>query len=255
MRIEIIPLRSSARVRPGDDVGELILGMLNDAGVELRDGDVVVVSEKVVAKAEGRLVRLAEVVPGELAKELAAAGDKDARVVELVLRESKRIVAARGGVLVVETKQGFVCANAGVDLSNVEEGYAKLLPEEPDESAERIRRRLEAESGRRVGVVVADSWGRPFRLGSVGVAIGCSGIAPLADLRGRRDLFGRELRSTVVAVADCIASAANLVMGEAAEGTPAALVRGLRVLGEGRAKELLRPEEEDVFRFQGGLTR
>ncbi len=248
MRLEVIPLPCSRRVRRGDDVAEIVVQAMRKQGVVPEDGDVVVVSEKVVAKSEGRMVRLEEVVPGRRALELAEAGDKDPRVVELVLRESERVVAAEDGVLIVETKHGFVCANAGVDLSNVEEGFAKLLPEKPDESARRIRERLEEWTGRRLGVIVADSWGRPFRVGSVGVAVGCSGVIPVADLRGRRDLFGRELRTTVVAVADCIASAAVLVMGEAAEGTPAALVRGLRVMGEGSARELLRRREEDLFR-------
>jgi coenzyme F420-0:L-glutamate ligase/coenzyme F420-1:gamma-L-glutamate ligase len=247
MKVEIFALRLPY-VREGDDVAGLILRALKERGLGLRDGDVVVVTEKIVARAEGREVELDSVVPSTEAQRLAEITGKDPRVVQLILDESREVLAVGENFIIVETRHGFVCANAGIDQSNVEEGRAKLLPLDPDKSAREIRRALEEATGKRLGVVVADSFGRSFRLGSVGVAIGCSGIVALLDRRGERDLLGRELRVTRVAVADCIASAANLVMGEAAEGTPVVVIRGLRVLGEGTAKDLIRPKESDVFR-------
>ncbi|NOZ59239.1 MAG: coenzyme F420-0:L-glutamate ligase [Euryarchaeota archaeon] len=247
MKVEILPLRLPY-VREGDDVAGLILRALQEQELDLEDGDVVVVTEKIVARAEGREVELDNVEPSAEARRLAEVTGKDPRVVQLILNEAREVLAAGENFIIVETRHGFVCANAGIDQSNVEEGRAKLLPLDPDRSAREIRRALEEATGRRLGVVIADSFGRSFRLGSVGVAIGCSGIVALLDRRGERDLLGRELKVTRVAVADCIASAANLVMGEGSEGIPVAIVRGTKVLGEGRARDLIRPKESDVFR-------
>lgn len=206
----------------------------------------VVVAQKAVSKAEGRIVRLAEVEPSERSRELAA--DHDPRRTEVVLREAARIVRTRPPLIVAETRHGFVCASAGVDSSNAPEpDTVVLLPLEPDVSAQRLRTRLRELTGCDAGVVIADSFGRPWRTGIAGVAIGVAGVEPLLDLRGQRDRNGYELRATVVAVADEIASAAELVMGKLA-AVPAAIVRGLDVAGEGSARDLVMPRERDLFR-------
>ena len=204
-----------------------------------------VVSQKVVSKAEGRIVRLADVEPSAAASELAA--DHDARHLEVILREAARIIRTRPPLVIAETRHGFVCASAGVDASNAPEpDTLVLLPLDPDASAAAIRARIGERTGRDVGVVVSDSFGRPFRNGIVDVAIGVAGITPLADWRGQIDSTGHELRTTVIAVADEIASAAELVMGKLA-GVPAAVVRGLDVRGRGSARELVMPPERNLF--------
>jgi coenzyme F420-0:L-glutamate ligase / coenzyme F420-1:gamma-L-glutamate ligase len=224
----------------GDDLGALIAGR-----GALEDADVVVVSQKVVSKAEGRVVRLDDVEPSAAALELA--GGHDARHLEVILREAARVVRSRPPLVIAETRHGFVCASAGVDSSNAPEpGMLVLLPIDPDDSAAAIRGRLRELTQRDVGVIVSDSFGRPFRTGIVDVAIGVAGIAPLADWRGEVDPAGHELRSTVIAVADEIASAAELVMGKLA-GVPAAVVRGLDVRGDGSARELVMPSERNLF--------
>jgi coenzyme F420-0:L-glutamate ligase/coenzyme F420-1:gamma-L-glutamate ligase len=227
MTTEIVPVRGIPEVGPGDDIASLIVDALGS--FELRDGDVVAVTQKVVSKAEGR------VVPDE-GKE------------NWVLRESRRIVARRGDLVVAETRHGFVCANAGVDQSNVPDGFLSLLPEDPDASAARIRAGLRERTGRDVGVVVTDTFGRPWRRGVVNVAIGCDGLPALVDLRGTKDLHGRVLESTVVALADEVAAASGLVMAKD-EGVPVAVVRGVRPGGpHGLAAEIVRPRDEDLFR-------
>ena len=256
-------------IRPGDDLAELLAAALVRSGESLRDGDVVVVAQKIVSKAEGRLVRLGEVVPSPRAVELAARTDKDPRAVEVILGESVEVVRAVPGVLIVETRHGIVLANAGADMSNIEhdeeDDHLLLLPEDPDASADRLRTALAARMGEgpsagarpsapRFGVIVADSVGRAWREGTVGLAIGVSGLPARLDRRGEPDLFGRALHVTEVGIADSIASAASIVMGEGAEGRPAALVRGLsfddRSEAEraGRARDLVRPRERDLFR-------
>lgn len=237
----MLPVQGLPQIREGDDLGALVA-----ARVRLEDGDVVVVAQKAVSKAEGRVVRLAEVEPSPRAVALAA--DQDPRRLQVILDEAARVVRARPPLVIAETRHGFVCASAGVDASNAPEpGTVVLLPLDPDASAERLRRRLEELSGRRVAVVVSDSFGRPWRRGIVGVAVGVAGLSPLLDLRGRRDANGYELQATVVALADEIASAAELVMGKTA-GVPAAVLRGLEVAGEGSARELVMPPERDLFR-------
>jgi coenzyme F420-0:L-glutamate ligase/coenzyme F420-1:gamma-L-glutamate ligase len=239
-------------VRPGDDLAGLILAGLRSADLRLADGDVLVIAQKVVSKAEGRIVSLDGVTPSERARQVAQAVKKDARAVEVVLSDANEIIRVHEGVLIVEQRRGFICANAGVDRSNVmpEDGdRVTLLPEDPDASARRIRDRLRQATGADVAVIINDSHGRPWRIGTVGVAIGVAGLGAVDDLRGRPDLFGYRLQHTEVGTADQIASAASLLMGQADEGRPVILLRGVPFTRrEGSAGELLRPKEQDLFR-------
>lgn len=242
-------------VKPGDSLVELLEKGLDDSGIELQDGDILVLAQKIVSKAEGRLVNLAAVRPTSAAYALAESTEKDARLVELILQESKEVLRTRPGLIIVEHRLGFVCANAGIDHSNVlgEEGnpddWVLLLPENPDLSAESIRAGLKARYGIDPGILIIDSHGRAWRMGTVGAAIGFAGLPGLVDLRGQQDLFGYQLRVTQVAAADELAAAASLVMGQAAEGTPAVHVRGFPYqLGPGSLSELLRPRDQDLFR-------
>lgn len=240
--IEIRPVEGLPEIREGDDLGELLAG-----AAELRDGDVVVVAQKVVSKAEGRVVRLAELEPRERARELAGE-DEDPRRLEAILREAVRVVRSRGPLVIAETRHGFVCASAGVDASNAPEPETLvLLPLDPDATAARLRERLRELTGRRVAVLVSDSFGRAWRQGTTDVAIGAAGLTVLLDLRGRRDPVGYELHATTIAVADEIAGAAELVMGKT-DGIPAAVVRGLSLDGDGRARDLVMPPARDLFR-------
>jgi coenzyme F420-0:L-glutamate ligase/coenzyme F420-1:gamma-L-glutamate ligase len=239
--LRIVPIEGMPAIVEGDDLGALIAER-----VALENGDVVVVSQKAVSKAEGRVVRLADVEASERARELAA--DHDPRQLEVILREAARVVRTRPPLVIAETRHGFVCASAGVDASNAPEpDTLVLLPLDPDVSAEAIRASLRERTGAEVGVIVSDSFGRAWRNGIVDVAIGVAGLRPLEDWRGRVDANGYELRATVVAVADEVAAAADLVRGKT-EGVPAAVVRGLDVAGEGTAQELVMPPERDMFR-------
>ena len=251
--IELIAVPDVPAVAPGDDLAALIAERLAGAAIALRDGDVVVLAQKIVSKAEGRIVDLADVTPSPEAEALAREVEKDPRLVEVILSESRRVVRRRPNVLIVEHRLGFVMANAGVDQSNVAPAdgseRALLLPLDPDASAERLRAALEARSGCRLGVVINDSFGRAWRRGTVGIAVGCAGIASLLDKRGDPDLFGRTLRVTLVAVADEIAAAASLLMGQANEGRPVVIVRGALPAGPALpAASLVRSLEEDMFR-------
>ena len=238
--ISILPVEGLPEVREGDDLGALIAG-----AARLEDGDVVVVAQKAVSKSEGRVVRLDEIEPGPDALRLA--GGRDPRLTQAILDEAVRIVRARDGFVIAETRHGLVCGSAGVDASNAPESDALvLLPLDPDASAERIRARIR-ELGAAVGVIVSDSFGRAWRMGTTDVAIGVAGLRPLLDLQGRRDPVGYELHATLIAVADEIAGAAELVMRKLAR-VPAAIVRGLDLAGEGRARELVMPAERDLFR-------
>jgi coenzyme F420-0:L-glutamate ligase / coenzyme F420-1:gamma-L-glutamate ligase len=233
--ITVLPVEGIPEVRVGDDLAALI----RDAA-ELEEGDVLVVAQKVVSKAEGRVVRLDEIEASDQAVELAA--DRDPRELEVVLREAVRVVRSRPPLVIGETRHGFVCASAGVDHSNApERDTLVLLPVDPDASARRLSESLG------VAVIVSDSFGRPFRQGTTDVAIGVAGVAPLLDLRGVRDSAGYELRTTMIAVADEIAGAAELAMGKTA-GIPAAVVRGLDISGEGSARDLVMPADRDLFR-------
>jgi len=248
--IQIIAIPGIPLIQAGDDLAAILLDRLAAADLRLQDGDVLVVTSKIVSKAEGRAMRLHDVVPSPQATELATVCQKDPRLIEVILRESKRVLRTRPGLIIVEDRRGFVCANAGVDHSNVAgEDWVLCLPEDPDRSALMLRRQLEAVTGARIGVIIADSHGRAFRMGTVGVAVGAAGVAGLLDLRGRPDLFGYRLQVTQVGLADEIAAAASLLMGQADEARPAVLVRGVPYpLREGNAQELVRPRELDLFR-------
>jgi coenzyme F420-0:L-glutamate ligase/coenzyme F420-1:gamma-L-glutamate ligase len=238
-------------VKPGDDLGALLATGISAAKLQLADSDVLVIAQKVVSKAEGRYVDVRTVTPSAQAKGLAALVDKDPRLVEVILSESRRVVRHRVNVLIVEHRLGFVMANAGVDHSNVgtEEETVLLLPRDPDASAARIRADLTTRLGASPAVIIADSFGRPWRRGIVGVAIGAAGLPTLVDQRGRPDLFGRKLRVTETAFADEIAAAASLLMGQADEGLPAVVVSGLGwSLAPTTAATLVRTPDEDLFR-------
>ncbi len=230
----------------------MLLDALDRAGLALRDGDVVAVAQKIISKAEGRVVRLDDVEPGEQARELAAQVGKDPRLVELILRESEEVSRLRPGVIIVRHRLGFTSANAGIDRSNVGpdgEERVLLLPLDPDASAARLRDVLRDATGAAVGIVITDSHGRPFRLGTVGIAIGVAGLPALWDRRGEPDRYGYRLQHTDVGVADEIAAAAGLLMGQAAEGLPAVLLRGLSLPpADGRAADLVRPKDLDLYR-------
>lgn len=247
--VQVLPVKGIPYVTGGDNVAELIVAATQARGPRLEDGDILVVSQKIVSKAEGAMIRLDEVEPSQDASGLAGELDKDPRLVEVILGQSRRVVRATRGVLITETKHGHVCANSGVDASNIaEEDTVSLLPEDPDESAARIRRGIKKRRGIDVAVIVADTFGRPWRLGHVNFAIGVSGMSPFRDYRGQRDPYGYELRVTMMAVADELASAAELVMGKTG-GIPVAIVRGYDFpRGEGRAAEMVRPPETDLFR-------
>jgi coenzyme F420-0:L-glutamate ligase/coenzyme F420-1:gamma-L-glutamate ligase len=242
-------------VKHGDDLGEIILSRLATAQIELRDGDTLVLAQKIVSKSEGRLVRLSSVEPTLRACELARQVDKDPRFVELVLRESREVLRARPGALIVEHRLGFICANAGIDHSNVlgpdgdAEDWVLLLPEAPDDSAECLRRKLCPDKGMELGVLIIDSHGRAWRNGVVGISIGFAGLPGVVDMRGKPDLFGYHLRITQIAAVDELAAAASLVMGQADEGVPVVHVRGFPYpLREGHLAELIRPKDQDYFR-------
>lgn len=237
-------------IRRGDDLAAVILEALANAGLRLQPGDVLAVAQKIVSKAEGRSIDLRSIEPEDAARRLAVETDKDPRMVELILRESRRVVRKRPGLIIVEHRLGLILANAGIDRSNVagNEDAVLLLPEDPDASACQLRQALAERTDVAPGVLVVDSIGRPWRLGTTGVAIGVAGVSVLEDLRGDRDLFARELQVAEIAPADSIASAAVLLMGEGAEGTPAVLVRGLKAPAtEQPAAAVLRPADEDLF--------
>jgi coenzyme F420-0:L-glutamate ligase/coenzyme F420-1:gamma-L-glutamate ligase len=251
--ITLTPVPDIPMIRPGDDLARLIIAASEKNGLAPADGDILVVAQKIVSKAQGRYVDLAKIRPSPRALSLASEVDKDPRLVEVILSESRRVVRKRPGVLIVEHRLGFIMANAGVDRSNIEADIAAepvlLLPRDPDASAAELHERLVAHFGKRFAIIITDSWGRAWRQGTVGVALGVAGLPALLDLRGRPDLFGRELRVTQIGFADEIASAASLVMGQADEGRPAVLVRGLTWSGPpAPGAALIRSAEEDLFR-------
>lgn len=249
--VTLFPLEGLPLIRPGDDLVALLAEAMGRWGGP-QPGDVLVVAQKIVSKAEGRFVRLAEVTPSPRALELSRITGKDPRLVEVILWDTAEVLRARPGLIIVEHRLGFVCANAGVDRSNVApegEEIVLRLPEDPDASARRIREGLRERFGVDLGVIIADSHGRAHRKGVIGVAIGVSGLPALEDWRGRRDLFGYTLQHTEVALADLLASAATLLLGQAAEGIPAVLIRGAPFTPrEGSARELVRERIYDLFR-------
>lgn len=259
--LTLTPLTGIPLIRQGDNLADIIVKALNSTAIHLQDGDILVIAQKIVSKAEGRMVDLETVTPSQKALDLATTTEKDPRVVELILHESNEILRTRPGAIIVEHKLGFVCANAGIDHSNVyplhvgekpgvnAENWVLLLPKNPDYSAAEIRNSIEAETGTQIGLLIIDSHGRAWRNGTVGTAIGLSGLPGLVDLRGQPDLFDFHLRITQVGAADELASAASLVMGQAAEARPVVHVRGFPYpLREGALEELLRPKDQDLFR-------
>jgi len=251
----LTPVPGIPLIKAGDDLSKIILSAMERAGLSILPNDILVIAQKVVSKAEGRLVNLASVVPSEEATSLAVETEKDARLVELILRESCEVLRKRPGAIIVEHRCGFVCANAGIDHSNVkgdggnDEDWVLLLPEDPDQSAHEIQQKLITLSGCQVGVAIIDSHGRAWRNGTVGTCIGLAGVPGLVDLRGKPDLFGYQLKITQVGAGDELAAAASLVMGQADEGTPVVHVRGFPyAFRETSLKELIRPREMDMFR-------
>jgi coenzyme F420-0:L-glutamate ligase/coenzyme F420-1:gamma-L-glutamate ligase len=262
MPLSLTPLQNIPFIRQDDNLADILLKSLQETKIKLQNDDILVVAQKIVSKAEGRIRNIVDVIPSALALELAEKSQKDARIVELMLQESNEVLRIRVGTIIVEHKLGFICANAGIDHSNVSpplhegeglgvraEENVLLLPENPDRSARNIREQIKQKTGINVGVMIIDSHGRAWRNGTVGICIGLSGLPAVIDERGWKDLFGYTLQITVVGVADELAAAASLMMGQAAEGLPAIHVRGFPYpLGEGSLKELIRPKNQDMFR-------
>jgi len=247
-RLEVIGIEHIPEVVCGNSIASLIVHACKKGLVSLTAGDIIVVAHKVVSKAEGRIVELGTVTPSTFARTIAHQTGKDPRAIEVILGESRRIVRMARGILVVETHQGFICANGGVDSSNVGPGVVALLPKDPDASAEMIRRELQELTGVPLAVIISDSFGRPWRIGTIDVAIGVAGLEPLIDYRGQKDNYGYEMKASLIAVADELAGAGELVLGKTRQ-VPAALVRGFYSKGrEGRGGQLIRTPEEDIFR-------
>ena len=243
MALEIIPVKIQKEIEFDDDLVDLIL-----ESSEINNGDILVFSQKIVSKNEGRILNLSSVNPSLLANGIASSYGKDPRLVELILSESKRIVRMENGIIIVETKHGFICANAGIDESNVQDGYATLLPDNPDQSANLLKNRIEQKTGKNTAVIISDTFGRPFRLGQTNVAIGIAGIEPILDYSGKPDTFGRIMQVTAIAVADEICSASELVMGKV-EKFPIAIIRNYDFnFSDTKIQKLLRSEHEDLFR-------
>ena len=248
--VEIIAVKGLPIVKEGDDLAELICGRAEKQGTPIKNGDIIVITHVVVSRAEGNVVNLSTVNPSNFARNLAQQSSKDPALVETVLRESKTIVRSGNGNIIAETKHGFICANAGVDQSNVPgEGNVALLPENPDSSAREIRRRIGELTGKDVAVIISDTQGRPLREGEINIAIGVAGISPIRDRRGEKDLFGYVLRVKRTAIGDELSSAAELVIGQADEGIPAAIIRGYSYPRSevAQSTELLRTREKDLF--------
>ena len=243
MSIQIIPVKIQKDIVPNDNLVDLGL-----ESTEIQDGDILVFSQKIVSKSEGRILSLSSVNPSLLANGISSSYNKDPRLMELILSESKRIVRMENGIIIVETNHGFVCANAGIDESNVQDGYATLLPEDPDRSANLLKERIKQKTGKNIAVIISDTFGRPFRLGQTDVAIGVAGIEPILDYSGRPDTFAKIMQVTAIAIADEICSATELVMGKV-EKCPVALVRNYKFnFSDAKIQNLLRPKHEDLFR-------
>lgn len=254
MSLILTALKNIPLIRRDDNLADILLNSLGETEIELEENDILVLAQKIVSKAEGRMANLANVTPSQKAVELANQTEKDARLVELMLQESNEVVRYRKNVIVVEHKLGFICANAGIDHSNVlgdgdNKDTVLLLPQNPDKSAKQFRNEIKKRTSKNIGVMIIDSHGRAWRNGTVGICIGLSGIPAVIDERGWKDLFGYTLQATIVGVADELAAAASLMMGQAAEGTPVVHVRGFPYpLGEGSLQELIRPKDMDMFR-------
>ncbi len=255
MTLNLTPLKNIPLIRQDDNLADIILNATQNTNLEVWENDIFVLAQKIVSKSEGRMVNLRKVTPSQRAQELSLQVEKDSRLIELILRETNEVLRIRKDVLIVEHRLGFVCANAGIDHSNVkgennEDGeFVLLLPENPDGSAKKLRAEIKQLTGKNAGVMIIDSHGRAWRNGTVGVCIGLAGIPAIVDERGWQDLFGYTLKATIVGVADELAAAASLVMGQAAEGTPVVHVRGFPFTpSDGSLKELIRPKEMDMFR-------
>ncbi len=241
--MQIIPIPVEKEIEPSDDLSNIILN-----SEKLNDGDILVIAQKIISKQEGRLIDLSTVTPSLLAEGISSQYQKDPRIVELILSESKRIVRMKNGILIVETNQGFICANAGIDESNIEEGFATLLPVDSDVSAQRIRKKILEQSNKNVAVIISDTFGRPFRMGQTNHAIGISGLNPILDYEGTLDSFNKILRVTEIAIADELTSASELVMGKSLK-CPFAIIRDYSFnVEDHHIDELIRPEHEDLFR-------
>ena len=241
--MQIIPVPIEKEIDSSDNISELII-----ASTDIQDGDILVIAQKIISKQEGRIVDLSTVTPSLLSEGISSQYQKDPRLVELILSETKRIVRMKNGILIVETNNGTICANAGVDESNVKHGYATLLPVDSDASATKIRNDIKQKINKNVAVIISDTFGRPFRMGQTNCAIGLSGIFPILDYEGTLDTFGKVLRVTEIAVADEMSSAAELVMGKSLK-SPVAIIRGYSFTNEEhKINELIRPENEDLFR-------
>lgn len=253
MEIKLIGLEGIPLVKSGDDISKIIKEAILNSDYDLCDGDIILIAETLISKAEGNIIKLDDIVPSDKAVEVAEICNKDPKLVEVILQNSTEIVEVGPNFIVTETKQGFVCANAAIDESNVEDGLATPVPENPDQSAREIREFLESEFEKDLAVIITDTQGRAFRIGAIGTAIGCSGINPLWVRVGEKDLYGRELETTEIATADELASAASLIMGQADEGLPAVIISGFSAFNHLRKTDsdirpLLRPKEFDVFR-------
>ncbi len=243
MTLEIIPVNFKKEIQPGDKLADLI-----SSKIKLQDGDILVISQKIISKQEGRIVNLSLVIPSILAVGLASEYQKNPQVVETILSETKRIVRMENGILISETKHGFICANAGVDESNVEEGYATLLPEDPDKSAKNLQEQIQNKTGKKIVVLISDTFGRPFRMGQTNCAVGISGIEPIIDYAGTKDDFDRVLRVTAIAIADELCAASELVMGKTLR-CPVAIIRNYNFdQKSSTVQKLIRPKEQDLFR-------
>jgi coenzyme F420-0:L-glutamate ligase/coenzyme F420-1:gamma-L-glutamate ligase len=243
MVLEIIPIKIQREIGIDANFVDLIL-----ESSEINDGDILVFSQKIVSKNEGRMLSLSSVNPSLLANGIASSYGKDPRLIELILSESERIVRMENGIIIVKTKHGFVCANAGIDESNVQDGYATLLPKDPDKSASLLKERIEQKTGKNISVIISDTFGRPFRLGQTDIAIGIAGLEPILDYTGKPDTFGKIMRVTAIAVVDEICSASELVMGKV-EKCPIAIVRNYNYnFSNAKIQELLRSEHDDLFR-------
>ena len=241
--MEILPVHIKKEIEPSDNLSELIV-----SSNQIQDGDIVVIAQKIISKQEGRLVELSTVKPSLLSEGISSQYQKDPRITELILSESKRIVRMKNGILIVETNDGTICANAGIDESNVQDGFATLLPLDSDQSAKNLREKIFKQTNKDVAVIISDTFGRPFRLGQTNCAIGISGWSPILDYEGTQDTFGKTLRVTAIAIADELSAACELVMGKTLK-TPVALVRNYSFQkGEHEINELIRPEDEDLFR-------
>ena len=245
MTIQVIPIHVKNDVQPADNLVELLL---SSSKATFEDGDVLVISQKVISKHEGQVVNLQSVIPSELSVGIASAYDKDPKLVEVILSESERIVRMENGVIIVQTKHGFICANAGIDESNVEDGYATLLPKDSDNSAQQIRLKILQQTGKKIAVIISDTFGRPFRMGQTDHAIGVSGIDTILHYEGTSDTFGKLLRVTATAIVDELCSAAELVMGKTKK-TPAAIIKNFEFKeNTGNIESIIRPKDEDLFR-------